>query len=115
MLPGSLIPFYVGAQSVPEDITVDVLIVAGGGSSGVTVPDTDSTRVSGGGGAGGRLLQTGITAEGGVSYTVAIGGGGFPDNTGNASSAFSFSATGGGPQTGPHLRPRRLRQNHIGQ
>ena len=30
MLPGCLIPFYVGAGRVPEDITVDALIVAGG-------------------------------------------------------------------------------------
>ena len=56
MLPGSLIPFYVGARSVPEDIDVDVLIVAGGGASHGTEVDTYSTRVTGGGGAGGHLL-----------------------------------------------------------
>ena len=28
---------------------------------------TEATRISGGGGAGGVLVQTGITAEGGVS------------------------------------------------
>ena len=96
MLPGSLITFYVGAGRVPDDITVDALIVAGGAGSTSLGGDDSYTNLVGGGGAGGRLLQTAINVEGGINHTITVGGGGTSNTNGSSSVAFSNTAIGGG-------------------
>jgi len=80
--------------------TVDVLIVAGGGSGGA--------NLGGGGGAGGLIYNTGV-AVAGQSYTITIGAGGPrllaeqdnpPKQNGNNSSALGITAIGGGSGSG---------------
>lgn len=76
--------------------TISYLIVAGGGGGG---------SCGGGGGAGGYLAGT-TGVNGGVSYTVTVGGGGNAGSSGvagaqgSSSSAFSLTAIGGGSGQG---------------
>ncbi|MFZ4398293.1 MAG: glycine-rich domain-containing protein, partial [Kiritimatiellia bacterium] len=85
-------PFYVGAKAVD----VEYLVVAGGGGGGGCV--------GGGGGAGGVVTNSGGTTlhvSGGIcEIVVGGGGGGGPVNVaganGSPSSAFGFTAVGGG-------------------
>ena len=65
-----------GTFSVPTGLTaVDVLVVAGGGTSGRGIP----TNVpGGGGGAGGLIFRPGFTVTPGGTVSVTVGGGGSP-------------------------------------
>jgi hypothetical protein len=75
--------------------TIDALIVGGGGSAG--------SNNGGGGGAGGVLLQSGVAVSQGSSYTITVGAGGrsyrlagASGENGQNSTAFGFTAVGGG-------------------
>ena len=78
--------------TISDNVTVDYLVVAGGGSGG-------SGR-GGGGGAGG--VQTGATTLAAGSYNITVGAGGArayansAGNNGGSSSIGSITATGGG-------------------
>ena len=83
-----------GTFTPPNTISVDMLLVAGGGSGG-----TDNGS---GAGAGGKLEPTGISALA-QAYTITIGGGGasvfvsaVPGNQGVNSTALGYTALGGG-------------------
>ena len=75
---------------------IDFLVVAGGGSGG-----SDNGGANGGGGAGGYISQTAFSVTAQV-YTITIGGGGSGTtsadggNAGTNSSAFGYTANGGG-------------------
>lgn len=77
---------------IPQNYSVDYLIVAGGGSGGNQV---DGNNCAGGGGAGG-LLSGSYTVDASSSYTIVIGAGGSPTSNGVNSTAFSNTAIGGG-------------------
>lgn len=62
-------------QKIVTPSTVDVLVVAGGGSSG-TGDSLGSWTVGGGGGAGGMCEQSGRAISAGTTYTVIVGAGG---------------------------------------
>jgi hypothetical protein len=85
--------------SVTQGGEVEYLIVAGGGGGGSS--PTNNNDGCGGGGAGGLL--TGILTVTPQSYTITVGLGGLGINSaltngtnGNNSSAFGFTAIGGG-------------------
>lgn len=74
--------------------SVEFLLVAGGGGGGA--------QVGGGGGAGGRLTNS-YSVSNGTTYTITVGAGGANVNgnnqtagSGNNSSVFGYTATGGG-------------------
>jgi hypothetical protein len=91
---------FVVENTGNEDANVDVLIVAGGGGGG--------DLGGGGGGAGGLLFQENVSVSPG-SYTIVVGNGG-PGQRGHStqiviaggqnSSAFGFTAIGGGAGQG---------------
>jgi len=91
-----------GSFSVPSGLTsVDVLVVAGGGSGAVGIPNNVSV---GGGGAGGLIYRPGftVTPGGSVSYSIGGGGpgtGGSPGDMGASGTDTTFgtlTAKGGG-------------------
>ena len=89
-----------GTFSVPSGVTsVNVLVVAGGGSGGKSNPTSDGT---GGGGAGGLIYRPGFTVTPGGTVSVTVGEGGpavSPNNQGNQGSDSVFgtlTAKGGG-------------------
>ena len=98
-------------------ISVDYLIIAGGGSGAA-----NAGQANGGGGAGGYRSET-STITNGTTYTVTVGGGGASVTSGNngnkgSNSSFnSISATGGGEVA--HVNPifmkrlMRIGQSHI--
>lgn len=92
-----------GTFSPLQDLTCDYLVVAGGGSAGISTSGTDT----GGGGAGGLRTSLGSVSGGGgalepkilvtagSSYPVTVGAGGVSSNGGN--STFStITSLGGG-------------------
>lgn len=74
-------------------VTVEVLIVAGGGAGGTV------NYMGGGGGAGGVRNITSIPLSDGY-YPISVGLGGIVGSNGNPSSAFGYTATGGGQGSG---------------
>jgi hypothetical protein len=81
--------------TAPLTGSVDALIVGGGGASG--------SNNGGGGGAGGVLLQSSVSVTSGNTYTIVVGAGGRAYRSGGASgengqnsSAFGYTAIGGG-------------------
>ena len=92
----------------PENVTrVSVLVIGGGGGGDA---GSDLVGVGGGGGGGALAFRNNITVVPGQTYTIVVGDGGFGQNTvsgttvqvstaGNASSAFSCIAGGGGKGT----------------
>ena len=83
-----------GIFTTTQTLTVDYLIVAGGGSSGL------GSRGIPGGGAGGVRSFTSQTLSAGT-YTIVVGGGGVVSYgsggvKGNNSSGFGYTAAGGG-------------------
>ena len=93
---------YSSAIFTPtEAITVDCLVVAGGGGGG------RSDGASGAGGAGGLVYQSGISATSGTDYAMTVGAGGVGVTSSNAtgnngldSVAFGMTAVGGGGGSG---------------
>jgi len=81
-----------GTLTVPKSIVADVLLVGGGGGGGT--PDTGNSRRAGGGGAGGLIYTNVVIAAG--TYPVTIGAGGAVDENGGNTTAFGFTAFGGG-------------------
>jgi hypothetical protein len=84
----------LGRKITPLTLSVEYLVVAGGGSGGFAY--------SGAGGAGGLLTgSTNVTV--GSTYTVTVGAGSSGSTSqvlaaqGSSSVFSSFSATGGGP------------------
>jgi len=73
---------------------VSAMIVAGGGGGGLQ----GSTFGGGGGGAGGIYINQDVTSNvtAGSTYTIVVGTGGAVQGTGNNSSAFGYTAGGGG-------------------
>jgi len=70
---------------------LEILVVGGGGGGG-----RNGGSGGGGGGAGGVLHQTGVPATPGTIYTITVGNGGASASTGGNSSAFGYTAYGGG-------------------
>lgn len=79
---------------------IEALIVAGGGSGGVD---------NGGGGGGGGVILTGLNISVNTAYSIVVGAGGAarlgtsddgPGNNGANSTAFGYTAIGGGGGTG---------------
>lgn len=109
--PGNGYVYHVflqpGIFSVNEGpIFIESLIVAGGGSGGQS-----TNNQTGGGGAGGvRIVSTTLVT--GSSYPIVIGSGGLSPGTvmssGSPSSAFNFTATGGGRGTDPATSLQRF-------
>jgi len=86
-----------GGFKVPANVpNLDVLIVAGGGAGGV---GNSSGYEAGGGGAGGFIENLGVSVTPATNYPIIVGQGGMavasPTN-GLNSSAFSYTAVGGG-------------------
>jgi len=85
-----------------ENISADILMVAGGGSGGQSAGDNDMAK--GGGGAGQVLFKTGHSLTAG-SFTLYVGNGGAGEanaggstttNNGQNTTGFSLTANGGG-------------------
>ena len=76
--------------------TVDALIVAGGGGAGASDRNQYNGAWSGGGGGGGVLWQQSISVASGTTYSIVIGDGGAVQNNGQNSTAFGYTAIGGG-------------------
>ena len=111
---GSVVLFYSGAtkgwlvksaanetatalNSIP--LTVDYLIVAGGGAGGGS-RGGNATIGAGGGGAGGYKTATSYSLSAGTNYSITIGAGGSGNanaagDNGSSSSFNSITATGG--------------------
>lgn len=71
--------FYGKRVSSPVPSTIDVLVVAGGGSSGYGWVEVDQPPwPGGGGGAGGMCEQSGRSISAGTTYTITVGAGGSP-------------------------------------
>lgn len=94
-------------QAVASDAyTIEYLIVAGGGSGGLSSYSNPNGAGAGGGGAGGLLTGVGLSVVPGTSYSILVGAGGaavtnpaggyYSGNPGANSSAFSLTAIGGG-------------------
>jgi len=86
-----------GGFKVPASVpNLDVLVVAGGGAGGV---GNSSGYEAGGGGAGGFIENLGVSVTPATNYPIIVGQGGMavasPTN-GLNSSAFSYTAVGGG-------------------
>lgn len=87
----------VAAESL-SNYTLDLLVVAGGGSGG----GANSSSVGAGGGAGGLIYKQDLRIVPNVAYPIVIGAGGAATsgqvngNSGEDSSAFGFTAVGGG-------------------
>lgn len=89
-----------------EAYTIEYLIVAGGGSGGVSTYGGQNGAGAGGGGAGGLLTGVGLLVVPGTSYSILVGAGGaavtnavgsyYQGLPGSNSSAFSLTAIGGG-------------------
>jgi len=80
---------YTFRVKVP--LAIDVFLVGGGGGGGST-----SGRGGEGGGGGGRTYtQSLINLSANTDYTIVVGAGGSPQNSGLASTAFTYSANGG--------------------
>ena len=107
--PSSLL---VGNSAYIPPVTVDYLVIAGGGAGGCYSDGTENLSL-GGGGAGGYRTSYSTTGGGGAaesqlslikgeSYTVTIGAGGSlasgqePGNPGNNSVFSTITSTGGG-------------------
>ena len=71
--------------------TVTVLVV-GGGAGGANALFNSA---AGGGNAGSVVQQSGISVTPGSTYTVVVGAGGPPNGSGQNSSAFGYTASGG--------------------
>jgi hypothetical protein len=81
-------------------VDVEFLLVGGGGGAGA------AWNNGSGGGAGGRVVQSIFTPTPNTDYSIVIGPGGLgtadspaPGNPGSPTTAFGFSAQGGGPST----------------
>jgi len=88
-----------GVFAVNKDVTVDFLLVGGGGGSAQAEGSQGST---GGGGAGGLVEGAGISVAGG-NYIVSVGAGGAagtsistPAGNGEDTTALGDTAKGGG-------------------
>ena len=77
-----------GASAVSNYTLHQVILTAGGGGGG--------RRSGGGGGAGGVHVLSNITLNLDTTYTITFGAGGAADTSGSDSSAFGYTATGGG-------------------
>ena len=99
-----------GTAAATSDLTVDYLVVAGGGAGGKWGP-------GGGGGAGGLRTSYGSASGGGSSvetslslaastnYTVTIGAGGTARSNGSDSTFATITSTGGGRGAGDNSSP----------
>ncbi len=97
----------------PQFYTIDVMLIGGGGGGGAASawsPGTTNAN-GGGGGAGGYRYISGVVVQSGVEYNLIIGEGGIGSFTtgggdinatytegtdGSTSTAFGYSAAGGG-------------------
>lgn len=87
-----------GTFSVTSPGIVEVLLVAGGGGGGganTTLTVSGDYSFGGGGGAGGLLSYSNIEASI-TNYSITVGTGGALNNNGTDSSAFGYTAIGGG-------------------
>jgi len=86
-----------GTLTVIGEGEVDALIVAGGGGGGRADNQLNGGPggAGGGGGAGGLLQQSSVSLSEG-SYSIVVGTGGAQNVNGGNSSAFGFTAIGGG-------------------
>jgi hypothetical protein len=78
-------------------VSAKALIIGGGGAGGTST----SARSGGGGGAGGTLANVNISVASGGTYSIVVGGAGTAGGNvvtarGQSSSAFGFTANGGG-------------------
>jgi hypothetical protein len=83
----------ISGLTIAVPITVDYLVVAGGGAGGGHVTPN---AYGAGGGAGGYLTGTENTAVIGTNYLITVGAGATSGTNGSNSQAFSTTATGGG-------------------
>ena len=94
------IPYAQGSGA--GTYSVDYLIVAGGGGA--------AGDIAGGGGGGGVITNSALSVSPGTAYTITVGAGGTGGTTntrpssgqtnGSNSSAFTYTAVGGGTSTG---------------
>ena len=83
---------YYGSSNIPNPLSVQVLIVGGGGG-GARRSGSDNSAQNGGGGAGGVVVASFNLPRG--SYPITIGKGGSA-TTGENTTAFGYTAYGGG-------------------
>lgn len=83
--------------AISTTYTIEMVLVAGGGAGG------GGSNGGGGGGGGGVIINSGILVTPGTGYSIVIGGGGGAvigsgayGNAGGNSTAFGFTAIGGG-------------------
>lgn len=76
-----------GASAI-SNYTIEMVLTGGGGGGG--------RRAGGGGGAGGVHVVNNITVNLDTTYTITYGAGGAADTSGSNSSAFGYTAIGGG-------------------
>lgn len=93
-----------GTFTALKDVTIDAFLVGGGGGGGTGAIANNSYSENlpfgaGGGGGGGGFGTTGrsILLNTNSSFSIVIGNGGGPSGTGGTTSAFGFTASGGGP------------------
>jgi hypothetical protein len=88
----TLTQFFGSSGGVPSNaIPIELLVVAGGGGSGLS-----NDKGCGGGGAGRVVYIQGLYVVPSVSYTITIGGGGAAGATGSSSSFGSLILAPGG-------------------
>lgn len=93
---------FYGKRKTPATITIDYLLVAGGGSG--------AAYVAGGGGAGGHLSGSATISLGAKVISIGTGGAAVPASTyagnqGVNTTAFGFTAIGGGRGAGGFPAP----------
>ena len=93
--------FYGKRLSSPAPSTIDVLVVAGGGSGGTGNLNTGENASGwftrqGAGGAGGVCIQSGRSISAGTTYTITVGAGGTATANGSNSIFNTITAIGGG-------------------
>lgn len=83
--------------TISTGYTIEMVLVAGGGAGG------GGSNGGGGGGGGGVIINSGILVSAGTGYSIVIGGGGASvsgsgsyGSQGGNSTAFGFTALGGG-------------------
>lgn len=84
-----------GTLVLKSNVTIDVFIL-GGGAGGHPATISGGTYCGGGGGSGFTVTLLNVYAFGETSYSIVVGAGGAINSAGNSSSAFGYTANGGG-------------------
>ena len=100
---------------LPEDVTLDFLVVGGGGSGKSVHPGGSNAYYGGAGGNGEKRLNQSKTAG---TYSIVVGDGGYGWTTvhnGQSSSAFGVTATGGLHTQNPGVGPNGFFASEFSQ